>query len=301
MLASWAYWDDVEPYRSPIPTAILDFLRTKSPPVRLYIWRCSLPVPRTPPAQGISRFPHISSIPTSNLIGFSMFRPFSRSMEAHQVLAELVTSSPHLESLELLRMSNKFSKRLPPIKHLSMNRSNWPYTADEVARIWDFSKLETLKITDRSHVGDILRSISSKSLPCLKRLGIEIIRGPPPVQDHFETIGRFLQEIPQLLEISLTTELSSLPITSITRHSSLRILSLKDRLWANGRGEVVGLISIPDLELLQSSCKHIAELTLDVRDCDASTTTLFCTTLLILSSRYFLPSPSFRSSETFGR
>jgi hypothetical protein len=274
MIGSWAYWDDVTPNRSPIPTVIQDFIRTKTPPVRLYVWRCSIPGSRPTVAQtqNVPQFPHITSIPTPNLVGLSFYRPMSRGRDVHEALARLITSSPSLESLELVRIHSKFNvnQRLPPIKHLSITRSNWSYTADEVARIWDLSRLETLRITERSQAVEFLRSMSSKKLPCLKRLTIEVIRSPLPHQEYFEVVGRFLLEAPQLLEIELTTELWSLPMTSITRHSSLRILSLKDRAWTSGRGEVVGTIVIPDLELLQTSCKHLAELTLDVRDCDAS-------------------------------
>ena len=90
-----------------------------------------------------------------------------------------------------------------------------------------------------------------------------------------ELLGQFLLETPQLLEIGLTCQLWSLSIPSIARHSSLRILSLKDCRWAGGRGEVVGTIAVPDLALLQTECKNLAELTLDVRDYDASIAIFF--------------------------
>jgi hypothetical protein len=274
MLYSWAYWDDVEPNKSPIPTVIQDFIRTKSPPVRLYVWQCSIPWSRTTAAQmqSLPQFSHLASIPTSHLACLSMCRPMSGGRDFQEVLAQLVTSSPLLDSIELYRITSRFhgNKRLPPIKHLSLNRSYWRYTADEVARIWDFSRLETLRITNRSHAVEFLRSVSSKVLPCLKRLAIEVTRSIPPPQDHSEMVGRFLLESPLLLELELTTGLWSLPIASITRHSSLRVLSLKDRMWTNGRRELAATIAIPDLESIEMVCKHIAELTLDVRDCDAS-------------------------------
>lgn len=262
------------PNKSPIPTALQDFIRTKSPPVRLYVWRCSIIGSRTTAAQtqSIPQLPHIASIPTANLAGLSMCRLFSRGRDVHEVLAELVTSSPNLESLELFRMTSKFygSRRLPPIKHLSLSRSNWTYTTDEVSRIWDFSRLETLRITEKSLSVNFMKSVHGKTLPCLKRLTIEMIRGLPATEDQLEMVGRFLLETPQLLEIHLTIALCSAPIASIARHSSLRSLKLNDRNWKTMRGEVAGMITVSDLEVLQTSCKHLVELTLDVRDCDAS-------------------------------
>jgi hypothetical protein len=80
-------------------------------------------------------------------------------------------------------------------------------------------------------------------------------------------VGQFLLDAPQLIEIDLICQLRLLSIPSIARHSSLRRLSLKDFNW-RGRGEVVGTIAVSGLRVLQAACKHIVELTLDVRDCD---------------------------------
>lgn len=265
----WAYWDDITPNTSPIPPPIQDFLRTKSPPVRLYIWRCSIPKPRglPPPNLNTPQYPHIASMPTSNLVGLSLTRPVWRSGDAHEVMMGLVTSSPQLESLELFRMSNKFygNKKLPPIKHLSLCRYNWPYTADEASEIWDFSRLESLQLRDSPNALQFLQSVSSKQLPRLKKLSIEGLR----LMDNTrltEAIGQYLLDIPQLLEIDLTCQLRSLLIPSIARHRSLRRLSLKE-YCSRSRGEVVRTLAISELRVLQAACKHIAELALDIQDC----------------------------------
>lgn len=275
---SWAYWDDVEPNRSPIPLPIQDFLRTKVPRVRLYVWRFHFrkPLSRVGPTQDMSQYPHLSSIPTSNLAGLSMASSLPRDSEALNVLAKLLISSPNLETLEVSRMRGKFpgDRRLSPIKHLSMSGCSWPYTAGEVSRTWDFSKLETLRITDtgclgRRHNVVFFQSVPPKSLPRLKKFTLDADRQPAE-HKFMELLGTFLLGVPQLQEIDLTCDMSSLLITAITRHGCLRVLSLRDSLWTKRGGEVAGTIAIPDLELLQAACGQLTELTLDVRNCDVN-------------------------------
>ena len=129
MTDSWAYWDDVTPNASSIPPSIQDFLRTKSPPVRPYIWRCSIPKTRGLPPLNLNTPqypPHIASIPTSNLVGLSLTRLLWRERDAHEVLMGFVTSSPQLDSLEVFRLNKKFNsnQKFPPIKYLSLCQYN---------------------------------------------------------------------------------------------------------------------------------------------------------------------------------
>ena len=126
--------------------------------------------------------------------------------------------------------------------------------------------LEPLQLRDSPNALQFWQSVSGKQLPRLKKLSIEGLS----LTDNTrltETVGQYLLDIPQLLEIDLTCQLRSLSIPSIAWHSSLRRLSLKE-FRCRSRGEVVGTIAISDLRVLQAACKHIAELMLDVQDCD---------------------------------
>jgi len=96
-------------------------------------------------------------------------------MFVYRALADLIDSSPNLESLELSSILSNIHivNRIPPIKHLALHHSFF-YDADHMSRMWNAPKLETLRITDLWNVIDRLRELFSQSTPNLKSLEIEV-------------------------------------------------------------------------------------------------------------------------------
>jgi hypothetical protein len=238
------------------------------------------------------------SIPAASLMSMDVVRQ-RFSDYTGEVLHRFLLKCKQLDSLTLTHTGLGFLPnvgRLPPIRVLYLKSCNSLYKAEEFNSIWDLSRLEYLRIgSDYFH--PFLSNAPLVEVAGLKRLEIWHERQRPSEysqrsfseQDVLNLLQKTLDHVHSLERLEVGGHVGSLPITAIARHSSLRVLKLRDfaeikeaqesreyiecnvfKVGASRPPDPFGnnvpfpSISLKSLNLLQESCPLINELDLGV-------------------------------------
>jgi len=155
------------------------------------------------------------TIPSLNLVTLDLLYGDPLEPQASVELNALLVSSRNLEKLHMLAGLH-FSAtcgRLPPIKALQLERQwvltpeqDWPYTSEQVAQIWDFSRLNDLDLSYLD-TGLFAKTVPAGSLLALRKLCILQARARyvATKQVMLSTdIANFIEDVPRLEELNIT-------------------------------------------------------------------------------------------------
>ena len=237
------------------------------------------------------------SIPASNLVYLHV--PHDQGDDSK--LNALVASAHQLESLTVhaaCRFSAAYG-RLPALEYLRLDGTgDWPYTSEEVARIWDFSRLKSLSFIHRlNFTGSFINSVPARALLAVKSLDIdseEDLESPDERLSSSTEISNFIRKLDRLEDLSTSTYYPIEIINGLKAHTqSLRFLSLQSR------GPIVEekRLGLQDITNIRVSCPNLEEFSLDLHlpeDATAERTDNMVRTSLASHDNYSYPNYIFQ-------
>ncbi|KAL3956610.1 hypothetical protein ACCO45_009456 [Purpureocillium lilacinum] len=194
-------------------------------------------------------------------------------------LKRLIMQCPHLQTLhyEDLGIGTSFSfleaERMPPVDDLVLKSYNWNHSPEEVAKHWDFSSIQSLKLVNMP-VSNFLNSIYLPDFTSLHTLKVEDYGGH--LQDMRPSATRRLHDLVkhhvQALEtLDITCHTQIFGIDAIRKHgNTLRVLRFRDHVGFEDDGKPCPTLGVEDLVLLGARMlfMHTLELDMDEAMCN---------------------------------
>ena len=206
--------------------------------------------------------PYRLDLPLQNLVSLKLLPQVPGSYPAWTFeFARIMLQSPNLEVLHV-RPGHKFrphimtspSPRFYQIRELILE-GNWHYTANDVAALWDFSRLSTLRLR-HIDLDKFAFSVPFQQLSGLTKF--EFLLGNKAY--WADNLTGLISKVERLEELVLECYCPHKLIDVIEKHRlSLRVLKLKD---SNHRDPSA---TSEDLEKLRTMCPYLNELELDIK------------------------------------
>jgi hypothetical protein len=206
--------------------------------------------------------PYRLDLPLQNLVSLKLLPQVPGSYPAWTFeFARIMLQSPNLEVLHV-RPGHKFrphimtspSPRFYPIRELILE-GNWHCTANDVAALWDFSRLSTLRLR-HIDLDKFAFSVPFQQLSGLTKF--EFLLGNKAY--WADNLTGLISKVERLEELVLECYCPHKLIDVIEKHRlSLRVLKLKD---SNHRDPSA---TSEDLEKLRTMCPYLNELELDIK------------------------------------
>lgn len=154
---------------------------------------------------------------------------------------KMLVQARNLQYLELFNPSNRKSipfpcnyGPLPPLKSLTIERVDWPFTSETISQVWNFSKLEEIlyKKPKGTELSSFISSIPPTAVRQLRslRITIDFLRFGPATSAAGLTakLCNWIEHAPflEIIEIPCLFEELNLSVVLGCRH--LRVLRLRD-------------------------------------------------------------------------
>ncbi|KAJ3491881.1 hypothetical protein NLG97_g5511 [Lecanicillium saksenae] len=160
-------------------------------------------------------------------------------------------------------------EKLPPIKNLLLGSYSWNHAAEDVQRHWEFSRIETLRLTSVP-IRAFLTSVSMDDFANLHTLQVEdrdVYLDKAEADKITDILARFIGDhIRGLTHLDITCNVRRLPVEAITRHRhSLQYLRIRDNIGFEEDGDMIcPTLSTSDIAVLADGLRHLQMLELDV-------------------------------------
>jgi hypothetical protein len=204
-----------------------------------------------------------ASIPATNLVAFKTWPPIFESD-----VNGLLVSAKQLRKLCLgngpsCNLSATVGK-LPPLGNLSM-ASAWLHNllTDDIAKVWDFSQLTTLFISD-ANLATSMRTLSPDAFPALRYLYIHepFRHRPEDAMLSFHQLTAFVEKLDFLKELTIPVPDLGAFARVITKHGrTLERLAMRgDHLPPLG----LEFTSLSHFQHIQHACVNLRYLYIDI-------------------------------------
>jgi hypothetical protein len=230
---------------------------------------------------------HCRSLFNPNIVSFKGTLTLPEEIfELQRSLRSLKALFVAMKNLEVMRMSTEIDDqwsfevsggRLAPLRKLTLENYLWNHRAEDLSKVWDFSKLSSLELIYNTYEGDplderllgkFLRCVTPEHFPQLRKFKCTNDL-QPDVAEQAETdrlLGQFIISLKGLHKLSITgCSLTFLipHITSIGEKLEVLAISVgrhpsKEVMTPHRLGTV--LSSCRNLEKLRISCGLVKEL-----------------------------------------
>ncbi|KAM0280138.1 hypothetical protein ACHAQH_004210 [Verticillium albo-atrum] len=230
--------------------------------------------------EGHLRDTYVRAIPTDLLTTLKLASPAPPLTTRLNSLKQLLLLSRRLEIFHYEDRGQgtnfKFapSERMPAFKELVLKSYDWNHTREDVARNWDFSKLESLDLVSVP-IFNFLVSVNFHDLANLQRLHCEDYSAHQLTDKRQDaTQGLYLlvkKHIRALQTLSLTCHVSAFPLDGILAHAStLQVLRFRDHVGFGEEDRRCPTLWPADLEILGHRLPfvHTLEIDMDIALCD---------------------------------
>lgn len=207
------------------------------------------------------------------LVSLRLGSPFYRLPTNISHLKQLLVRCKQLETLQLqdwgqgTSFSFACNERMPAMRDLALKSYDWNHGSDEVARHWDFSRLQSLRLTSVP-ILNFFNSVSMLDLSGLRRLQIDDYS--PHLLNQRQEATRLLHTFVkhharQLEVLDIKCCIKLFPLDAILRHKkSLRRLCLRDYTGFWEDNQICPTLSLADLTLLAGQLQSVRSLELDM-------------------------------------